>query len=136
MAIFSINALCASSHGVRDFRWLPVEWHVTLVAMQLLHLPLLCTKCLWSSLVMPILNNDQRNRDIGMLLAGTDVDQVAGAFGVHRTTISRLGDKSANTCSVRDKPRPGEPRKTTVQDDHNIILRVLQNGKFTARKLQ
>ena len=66
MATFRINALCAASpHGVRDFGWLPVVWHVTLAAMQLLNLPLLlCTKCSWSSLVTPTLNNDQRNQAI------------------------------------------------------------------------
>jgi len=85
---------------------------------------------------MPRLNNEQRNQAIGMLQAGTDVNQVAGAFGVHRTTISRLRDKFANTGSVKDRPRPGQPRKSTAQDDRSITLRVLRNRKITARKLQ
>ena len=38
---------------------------------------------------MPRLNNDKRNQAIAMLQAGTDVDQVAGTFGLHMTTNSR-----------------------------------------------
>ena len=65
MANSSINALCASSpHGGKiDFSWLIGVRHGTLAAMQMLNLPLLlCSKCSWSILVMPILNNDQRNQ--------------------------------------------------------------------------
>ena len=36
------------------------------------------------------LNNEQRNQAIRILWVGADVDQVAGAFGVHGTTISKL----------------------------------------------
>ena len=68
-----------------------------------------------------------------MLWAGIDVDQVVGAFGVHRTTISKLSDKFANTGSVKDKSRSGQPRTSTAQDDHSITLRVLQNCKITAK---
>ena len=67
---------------------------------------------------MPRLNNDQSNQVIGMLWAGTDVDQVVGAFGVHRTTISRLRDKF--TGSVKNRPRPGQPRKSIAQNDRSI----------------
>ena len=116
---------------------MPVVWHVTLAAMLLLNLPqLLCIKCSWSSLVMPRLNTDKRNHSIGMVWAGTDVNQVAGAFGVYLTTIPVLRDKFANTGSLKDKPQPGQPRKSTAQDDHSITLRVLQSSEITARKLQ
>ena len=37
---------------------------------------------------MSRLNNDKMNQAIGMLQA-TDVDQVAGTFGVHMSTNSR-----------------------------------------------
>ena len=55
---------------------------------------------------MPRLNNDQRNQAIEMLWTGTDVDQVAGSFGVHKTTIPRLQDKFTNNGSVKDSPKP------------------------------
>ena len=76
------------------------------------------------------LNIDQRNQAIRMLPAGTDVDQVSGAFDVHRTTISRLRDKFSDTDSVKDRPRLGEQRKSTAQNDCSIILRVLRNQKL------
>ena len=85
---------------------------------------------------MPRINNDQRNQAILMLWTGTDIDQVAGAFVVLRTTISRHRDKFANTGSVEDKPRPGQSRTSTAQDHNGLTLRVLQNHKITARKLQ
>ena len=46
-----------------------------------------------------------------MLQAGTDVNQVAGAFGVQRTTIERLRDKFANTGSVKDRPKAWSANK-------------------------
>ena len=71
------------------------------------------------------LNSDHRNQAIGMLGASTQV-----AFGVHRTTISTLTDKFANISSVKDRPRPGEPRKSTAHDVRSITLRVLGNQKL------
>ena len=61
--------------------------------------------------VMPRRNDDQRSLAIGMLRAGIHIEQVAVAFGVHRTTIPRLRDKFANTANVKDRPRLGQPRK-------------------------
>ena len=58
---------------------------------------------------MPRLNNDQSNQVIGMLWAGTDVDQVVGAFGFHRTTISRLRDKF--TGSVKEQAQAWSAKK-------------------------
>ena len=53
MSTSCINALYESSQ--RDFGWLPVVWHATLAAMQLLNLTLLLVDLALNDLIYPIL---------------------------------------------------------------------------------
>ena len=85
---------------------------------------------------MPRLSENERNQAIGMLQSGMQEKHVATRFAVHRTTIVRLRDRYQQTGSVKDHPRPGQPRKTSRQDDRSIRLRVLRNRFVSARQLQ
>lgn len=79
---------------------------------------------------------DQRNRAIGMLQAGRKQDFVAQYFNCSQSTISRLSEKFRATQSVKDLPRPGQPRKTDVRTDRWIVTKVLRNRKVTANTIQ
>lgn len=81
---------------------------------------------------MPRLNNDQRNRALGMLDAGSSVREVARAFHVHHTTVYRLTQRVRDTGAVGDHPRPGAPRVTTPHQDQAIRLQHLRNRFQTA----
>lgn len=85
---------------------------------------------------MPRLTHDQRNQAYGMIQAGMNSVQVARRFGCHKSTITRLMQRLETTGSVKDRPRPGQPRKTSAQDDRSIRLRVLRNRRSTGVTLQ
>ena len=82
---------------------------------------------------MSRLNNDKRNQAIGMLQAGADVDHLL-AHLVFTGPLTQ--DKFINTGSVEDRPRPGQPKKSTAQDDCSITLRVLRNCNIIALMLE
>lgn len=79
---------------------------------------------------MPRLAENQRNQAVGMLRAGTSVNDVALHFGCSRQTIHNLTTRYATTGSVTDRPRSGRPRATSRRDDHVITLTHLRN-RFT-----
>lgn len=85
---------------------------------------------------MPRLTHDQRNQAYGMIQSGMNSVQVARRFGCHKSTITRMMQRLETTDSLKDRPRSGQPRKTTAQDDRSIRLRVLRNRKVTATRLQ
>ena len=66
---------------------------------------------------MPRLSENQRNQAIGMLQAGAMVNGVAQHFECPRQTIHILFTRFAITGSIRDRPRPGQRRVTSQQDD-------------------
>ena len=78
---------------------------------------------------MPRLSATERERAIGMLLAGQSPDDVAAHFGVHRTTIFRLKNRVATTGSTKDRQRPGRPY---VLDDRTKrqVVRTFRNNPF------
>ena len=85
---------------------------------------------------MPRLSNDERNQALGMVRCGRSVRQIARAMNCHPSTISRLLQRLEETGSVKDRPRPGQPRKTSNADDRSINLRMLRNRTVTAKRLQ
>ncbi|MFC1381391.1 MAG: helix-turn-helix domain-containing protein [gamma proteobacterium symbiont of Clathrolucina costata] len=78
------------------------------------------------------LSNEQRARALGMLDAGTDQTAVAAAFGVHKSTISRLLQRYRTAGTVNDRQRSGRPRVTTLRQDRAIRLVHLRNRFKTA----
>lgn len=81
---------------------------------------------------MPRLNNDNRNRILGLLQGGLTQTVVARRFNVNRSTISRLVQRNNATGSVSDRPRPGAMRATTRRQDVYIRQRHLRNRFLTA----
>lgn len=72
------------------------------------------------------LSEASRLRAIGQIEAGRRFQDVANDFGVHCSTISRLHEKYVATGSVKDLPRPGRPRVTTLRQDRAIRLQHLR----------
>ena len=81
---------------------------------------------------MPRLNNDNRNRILGLLQGGLTQIIVAIRFNVNRSKISRLVQRYNATGSVSDRPRPGAMRATTERQDVYIRQRHLRNRFLTA----
>jgi len=71
-------------------------------------------------------------RAIGHIEAGRRFQDVAVEFGVNKSTISRLHRRYTETGSVDDRPRPGQPRVTTVRQDRVIRLSHLRNRFLNA----
>lgn len=76
---------------------------------------------------MPRLSQNDRERAVGMLMAGTPYAQVARRFGVHRSTIQRLQTRLQQTGSTHDRPRSGQPRVTTPAQDRHIRVMHLRD---------
>ena len=75
----------------------------------------------------PRLSENQHNQAIGMLQAGTMVNDVAQHFGCSRQTIHNLNTRFAITGSVHDRPGPGQRSVTSQQVNRYIMLTHLHN---------
>ena len=73
-------------------------------------------------LEMPRLSAVQREQAIGMLMGGISQPAVARHFNVAKSTVLRLVRRLEETGSTRDRPRPGQPRVTTPNQDRRIRL--------------
>lgn len=82
---------------------------------------------------MARLTNAERERAIGMILAGTSKIDIARLFGCSHVTIHALWNRYQQTGSVADRQRPGRPRVTTPREDRRIRLTHLRNRYQTAR---
>ena len=61
------------------------------------------------------LPKDQRNQVIGVLMAGSMVNDIAHHFGCSRPTIHYLMNRYNKTGYVRIRARPGRARVTTLR---------------------
>ena len=61
------------------------------------------------------LSKDQRNQVIGVLKAGSTVNDIAHHFGCSRQTIHNLMNRYNRTRSVKVPARPGRARVTTLR---------------------
>ena len=86
------------------------------------------------SLNMPRLNQNQRIQALPMLARGNNVSNVSRAFGCHRNTILRLGQRFQQTGGVADRRRPGRPRFTNPRTDRFITLTHLRR-RFQRRQV-
>ncbi|XP_067664519.1 uncharacterized protein [Haliotis asinina] len=84
------------------------------------------------TVIMPRLNEAQRNDAIGRLEAGETRSDVAMFFNVPPSTISRLWERYQQHGSTRDLPRSGRPRVTTAAQDRYIRLQHLSQRTTTA----
>ena len=63
----------------------------------------------------------QRERAIGRLTVGDDLQTVASTFNVHFTPVYRLQQRFAARGVTDDRPRSGRPRVTTPRQDRQIF---------------
>lgn len=86
---------------------------------------------------MPRLNENQRNRAVGMLQARMAQNTVPRHFGVHRDTIQSIWRRFQQSGNTQDRPSSGRPRVTSRQQDNHIRLVHLrhrfQTASWTAR---
>ena len=61
------------------------------------------------------LPKDQRNQVIGVLMAGSTVNDIAHQFGCSRQTIHYLMNRYNKTGYVRVRAKPGRARVTTLR---------------------
>ena len=84
----------------------------------------------------PSLSPNDRAMAVGMLDAGQSARDVARRFGVSHSTILRLNERFQTTRSVKDRPRSGRPKKTTLAQDRYLRNLTLRTRVITARSLQ
>ena len=75
---------------------------------------------------MAKLSNLNRSRAMGMVEAGRSYQQIANHLHVAKRTVVRLVQRYRATDSVKDRPRSGRPKCTTVVEDRRIRLLSLQ----------
>ena len=84
------------------------------------------------SLNMPRMNQNQQIKVLTMLARGDNVSIASRAFGCHRNTIIRLGQRFQQTGGVSDRRRPGRPKVTNPRTDRFITLTHLRRRFQTA----
>ena len=90
-------------------------------------------KLCWNkSKKLPRLNNDERNKAIGMLNAGMSATVVSPHFGCTQKTIKRLRRWFRVTGNIANCPQSGRPHVTTAADDCYIVFQNLRNRCLTA----
>uniref|UniRef100_UPI00358E7BB9 ribonuclease H2 subunit B isoform X1 n=1 Tax=Myxine glutinosa TaxID=7769 RepID=UPI00358E7BB9 len=77
------------------------------------------------------LSDGERWRIIGMIESGMSRKAVARTFGYHHSVITRLVQKHQETDAVKDRPRSGRPRVTTVRQDR-ALLRLVRRYPFAS----
>ena len=77
----------------------------------------------------------QRNMAIGMLTGGMMVKDVAQHFHVSESAISRLRTKYRQTGTIKDRTRPGRPRKTTRRGDNFIVTSSRRNRFLSSTRI-
>ena len=83
---------------------------------------------------MPRLSVDEQNQTFSMLLQVSTQQEVATAFGVHKTTVQRLQSRLRQFGNANDRPRSGHTRVTTTRQDRHIRLIHLRNRTPTPKK--
>lgn len=75
-------------------------------------------------------------RVVQMIEDGSSQRQVAAAFGVSHSVVSRVVQRHWETGSYRRRPGGGRPRSTDGRDDRHLRLLVNRNPFQSARRLQ
>ena len=83
-------------------------------------------------LVTVRLSKDQRNQVIGLLKAGSTVNDIAHHFGCSRQTIHYLMNLYNRTGYVRVRARPGRARVMTL---HPYRVNTLTHPRFKRQKV-
>lgn len=79
------------------------------------------------------LNENERQRALGFLLAGRPQRYVAAQLNVRQSVIGRLWQLYQETGDVQRRPGQGRPRKTTAAQDRQLTL-LAKRGRFDSAK--
>ena len=71
---------------------------------------------------------DQRHRVLGMLEGRMSVTAATRLIRVHNSTVSRLRSWYKAIGSLKDRCRPGRPRKTSAAEDRYIVMMSCHAG--------
>ena len=85
---------------------------------------------------MPRLSNVDRARDIGQLEAGGTPGYCSRQIWCCQATISKLRRRYRDTNDVKDRPRSGRPRVTSVETDHRSEALAARRRYVTATEIQ
>ena len=83
----------------------------------------------------PGMTLEERQRAVGMLMAGMLIRDVARHFNRDNSTICRLRSRFQQTGNVADRPRSGRPRKTTPREDRFITTSSRRNRFMCSRRI-
>ena len=78
------------------------------------------------------LTNADRNKAIGMIMAGMSSTDVSHRFRVSGRSVKRLVIRYNLTVVVDDRRRTDRPRKTIAAEDRNIRIMHLRRREKTA----
>ena len=80
------------------------------------------------------LSKDQRNQVIGVLMAGSTVNDIAHHFGCSGQTIHYLMNRNNKTGYVRGRATPGRARVTTLRP-YRVNALTYQRNRFKRQPL-
>ena len=78
---------------------------------------------------MPRLSNIERERSVGLLLAGTSQVGVARIFGCSRITIAELWRRFLQTGSIADRQRSGRSREELEKTGISYPITITCGGQ-------
>ena len=76
-----------------------------------------------------------RSRVIALLQQGFSQSEVAEIVGVTQSAVSKINKKFQDTNDIKDRPRSGRRRCTTVAQDRQVALIALQSGNSISWEL-
>ena len=82
------------------------------------------------------LSDFDRTRGIAWLQDRVGVREVARRLQVSHSVIIRLRDRFQATGIVKERPRPGRPKKTTAREDRFIVRQALRTRTTTANTVR
>lgn len=82
------------------------------------------------------LSDFDRTRAIAWLQDRVGVREVARRLQVSHSVIIRLRERFQATGTVKERPRPGQPKKTTAREDRFIRRQALQRRTITANTIR
>jgi transposase len=82
------------------------------------------------------LTMEQRCEVLAKVKEGYSYRKVAQIMKIHYLTVFGIVRKHAATNSVRDLPRDGRPKKTTVREDRMLVRMSMKNRRMTSSDIR
>ncbi|KAL7646945.1 UNVERIFIED_CONTAM: hypothetical protein RMT77_002202 [Armadillidium vulgare] len=77
-----------------------------------------------------------RGKIIAMFESGQNKTQIARNLGIHVSTVRRWIVRHEEEGNLCDRPKPGGPRKTTLNEDQQIIQETIRNPFTNSRAIK